>query len=288
VRLDTVAGENCGRSYTRVFGSEQGLATGAASSWSNSHKECSESDQMVLTVTPGKAFRELRGLPYELRIDEEPPVSSTTLLPPEAGDPVWTAMPGTTPREIVPGSSFADAPLLEAGSYKTTLMPGELQLYKVKADWGQRLQAQVGVPKLGSFAAGGVVGIRYLDIALVSPTGEDVYAVFAEKVPGGSGKRAVLTERGATQGVMTKEIRYLNRDGANNQDTGTSMPGEYYVSVSLTKNGQQEQPFAIPMTLTVGVRGTAGRREAGVRRRRDPGLGRLCHADPGAHRGAVR
>ncbi len=166
-------------------------------------------------------------------------------------------MPGTAPKEIVPGSSFPDAPLLEPGSYKTTLMPGELQLYKVKADWGQRIQAQVSVPEMTGATGEAIDGIRYLDTALISPTGEDVFAVFAQKTPGNGGKRGVLTKRGVVQGLTTKEIRYQNRTGANNQDTGTSTPGEYYVAVSLTRKSN-DKAFTIPMTLTVGVAGTAG------------------------------
>lgn len=257
VKLNTLDGEQCGWSYPRAYGSDQGLATGTASSWSDWNEKCSESELMVLTVSPGKDFAELKGIPYELRIDEEPPVSSTANLPDEAKDPVWTPMPGSTPKDIVPGSSFPDAPLLAPGSYKTTLMPGELQLFRVKADWGQRIQAVFTVPKLGAATADALGTVRYLDTALISPLGEDVYAVFAKNVPGGSGKRGVVTPRGAIQAVMTKEIRYLNRDGANNQDKGTSLPGEYYVAVSLTRN-KDDKAFTIPVTLTVGVQGTAG------------------------------
>jgi Ca-activated chloride channel homolog len=257
VKLKTLAGDSCGWSYPRVFGSDQGLATGTASSWSDWQEECAESDQMVLTVSPGKDYKDLKGVPFELRIDEEPPVSSTANLPDEADDPTWTPMPGATPREIVPGSSFPDAPLLEPGSYKTTLMPGELQLYRVKADWGQRIQAQFTVPQLGAATSKALDGIRYLDTAVISPTGADVYAVFAKKVPGGSGKRGVLTKDGTIQALTTKEIRYLNRNGANNQDTGTSMPGEYYLAVSLTRK-DDDKAFTIPVTLTVGLEGDAG------------------------------
>ena len=257
VRLNTLGADRCGWSYPRAFEGDQGLATGTASSWSNWQKKCSESEQMVLTVSPGKNFREIKGIPYELRIDEEPPVASTANLPAVAGNPTWVSMPGTAPKDIVPGSSFPDAPLLEPGSYKTTLMPGELQLYKVKADWGQRIQAQVSVPELAGATGDAVDGIRYLDTALISPIGEDVFAVFAQETPGNGGKRGVLTKRGIVQGLTIKEIRYLNRSGPNNQDTGTSTPGEYYVAVSLTRK-PNDKAFTIPMTLTVGLQGTAG------------------------------
>ncbi len=257
VKLNTTEGDNCGWSYPRAFEGDQGLATGTASSWSDWQKECSESAQMVLTVSAGKDFRQLKGVPYELRINEEPPVASTTSLPAKAGDPVWVSMPGTTPREVTPGSSFPDAPLLAAGSYKTTLMPGELQLYRVKADWGQRIQAQVTVAQLGGALAEASGTVRYLDTALISPIGEDVYAVFAKKMPGSGGKRGVLTKQGIVHGVTMKEIRYLNRDGANNQDTGTSTPGEYYLAVSLSRRAE-DKAFAVPMTVTIGMQGTAG------------------------------
>ncbi|WP_371404133.1 VWA domain-containing protein [Kribbella sp. NBC_00662] len=258
VFLKTLAGENCGWSYPLAFDGEQGIATGAASSWTGDYpKGCTTDDQLVLTVSAGDRFREMKGVPYELRVDEEPPVDSTTSLPPEADDPTWTPMPGSTPRAIVPGSSFPDAPLLGVGSYKTTLMPGEVQLYKVKADWGQRIQAQVSVPKLGAATAKALDGIRYLDVDLISPIGEDVFAVFAKKVPSNAGKRGVLTKAGIVKGITMKEIRYLNREGPNNQDTGTSTAGDYYIAVSLTRK-DDDRAFAIPMTLTVGLEGTAG------------------------------
>ncbi|WP_327636875.1 VWA domain-containing protein [Kribbella sp. NBC_00482] len=260
VRLNTLTGEQCGWSYPRGFDGDQGLATGTAASWSKYEKkndECADSDQLVLTVNPGKNYQQLKGVPYELRVDEEPPVDSIANLPAAAADPVWTQMSGSTPREIVPGSSFPDAPLLQPGTYKTTLMPGELQLYRVKADWGQRIQAQMTVPEMAGAQADAMDGIRYLDTALISPTGEDVFAIFAKNVPGGSYTKAVLTKRGLVKGLTTKEIRYLNRNGANNQDTGTSTPGEYYLAVSLTRK-TNDKAFTIPLNLTVGVVGTAG------------------------------
>jgi Ca-activated chloride channel family protein len=127
----------------------------------------------------------------------------------------------------------------------------------VKADWGQRIQAQVTIPQLGAATRKAVDVGRYLDLDVISPTGEDVYAVFAKKVPGGAGKRGVLDPNGTVKAITTKEIRYLNRDGANNQDTGTSLPGEYYLAVSMTRK-TDDKAFAIPMTLTVGLVGTAG------------------------------
>ncbi|WBQ07275.1 vWA domain-containing protein [Kribbella sp. CA-293567] len=256
VKLNTTEGKRCGWSYPRAFEGHQGLATGTASSWSDWQKPCSESAQMVLTVSPGKDFDQLKGVPYELRINEEPPVASTVNLPEEAGDPQWISMPGTTPRDVTPGSSFADAPLLTAGSFKTTMMPGEMQLYRVKVDWGQRIQAQVTVPELGGALAKASGTIRYVDLALISPIGEDVYSVFAKEAPG-SGKRGVLSKSGIIQGITMKEVRYLNRNGANNQDKGTATPGEYYVAVGLSRK-DSDRAFAMPMTLTIGLQGTAG------------------------------
>ncbi|MFC5262906.1 VWA domain-containing protein [Kribbella qitaiheensis] len=255
-QLSTIEGDDCGWSYPHNYGSDEGLATGVASSWKETQDECATADQLVLTVSHGD--KQLVATPFELRIDEEPPVSTTTGLPDEAEEPIWKSMPGSTPREIVPGSSFPDAPLLSPGSYRTTLMPGEVQLYKVKVDWGQRLQAQVSVPQLGAALDKAFDGIRYLDVNLISPTGDEVFATFAKGTPGGAYKKVALTSRGTVHGVVSKEIRYLNRTGANSYNTGTSQPGEYYVLVTLTKKAEQPQPFAMPMTLTVGLQGTAG------------------------------
>ncbi|HET6740644.1 MAG TPA: VWA domain-containing protein [Kribbella sp.] len=258
VKLNTLGGDSCGWSYPLAFEGDQGVATGAASSWTGDYpKDCTDGDQLVLTVSAGDAYREMKGLPYELRIDEEPPVASTANLPTEATDPTWTPMAGSAPRGIVPGSSFADAPYVTAGSHKTTLMPGEVQLYKVKADWGQRLQAQVTMPKLGAAASKAFGTLRYLDMGLISPTGEDALAIFAKNVPTGAGRRGVLTPRGGVKGAATEEIRYLNRKGPNPKDRGTSTAGDYYIAVSLSRH-DDDRAFAVPMTLTIGLVGAAG------------------------------
>ena len=95
----------------------------------------------------------------------------------------------------------------------------------------------------------------YFILLAIGPT---AIAPILSFFPGGSGgKRGVLTKRGVTQAITTKEIRYLNRDGANNQDTGTATPGEYYLAVSLTRKAD-DTAFTIPVTLTVGLQGAAG------------------------------
>ncbi|WP_020574131.1 vWA domain-containing protein [Actinopolymorpha alba] len=259
VELMTPDGESCGWSYPHAtkFGTSEVLATGSASSWSDWREACADSPQLVLSVSGGQRWSGMEGTAFELRVNEEPPVRTTSGLPGEADNPVWTPMSEATPQQIVPGSSFADAPRIASGSYKTTLMPGEIQIYKVKIDWGQRLQAQVSIPQLSAATARASGMTRYVDTYLISPTGDEVYAVFAKKAPGLGGQRGVLTKRGMHTGVTTKEVRYLNREGPNGQDKGSSTPGDYYVVVVLAKRAA-DPAFTVPMTLTVGLEGTAG------------------------------
>jgi Ca-activated chloride channel family protein len=261
VKLTTPDGEECGWSYPYAlkFGPVEGLASGSASSWSDWNEKCSDGEEMVLAVSVGDRFKDIAGTTFELVVHEEPPVGDTAALPEKAGDPGWKAMNATTPKQVVPGSSFADAPLVQPGTYKTTLMPGEIQLYKVKLDWGQRLQAQTSVPKLSAATVKVWDHLRYMDTYVISPTRGEAYSVFAKGAPGGGGKRDVLDKNGSVHGITMKEIRYDNRNGANNQDHATSIPGEYYLAITLEKDRPDEPAFAIPMNLTIGVYGESGK-----------------------------
>jgi Ca-activated chloride channel family protein len=52
------------------------------------------------------------------------------------------ATAGAQDEPVVGGGSFADAPLLEPGSYRDTILPGERLYYGVKLEPGQRLRVR--------------------------------------------------------------------------------------------------------------------------------------------------
>ncbi|RLV51352.1 hypothetical protein D9V41_17295, partial [Aeromicrobium phragmitis] len=85
---------------------------------------------------------ELAGAPVELAVYEEPPLAEApTTDPPQA--PAWTALePGDATRDVVPGTSNANAPIVDEGTYALDINPGETQVLGIPLDWGESLQAQ--------------------------------------------------------------------------------------------------------------------------------------------------
>ena len=54
-----------------------------------------------------------------------------------------------TPKPVVGGGGFGDAPVLEPGTYEETILPGEQIFYRVRVDFGQRPPSRPTSPRPG-------------------------------------------------------------------------------------------------------------------------------------------
>ena len=95
----------------------------------------------------------------------------------------WTAAAGaqtSSPREpVVGGGSFANAPLLEPGRYRDTILPGERLYYGVRLEAGQRLRVRAKLDvKPGEVdtdtAAGFSIGLQTPLREVITDTDEDI------------------------------------------------------------------------------------------------------------------
>lgn len=88
-------------------------------------------------------------LPFELRVTEERPVTNVAALPaPSAGRPTvdsaWPADLNGTP--TTGGAGFSDAASIKPGTtVRGSLLPGEVQVFKVPMTYGQQLVARTNV-----------------------------------------------------------------------------------------------------------------------------------------------
>ncbi|QIX27400.1 hypothetical protein ncot_12900 [Nocardioides sp. JQ2195] len=188
-------------------------------------------------------------LPMTIKIVEESPLTNPDQELPEVpeAEPPFRA-PGTgEDRGDVEGSTSFDAPLLESGTWTSTVHEGEQRLYRVHLEWGQTLAAQVDVAAYGESELEEMSPFAPdLEVELYSPMRRDVDSSFDDTTSSGSTGDEALE---LTSGVGP--VRYLNRyDGLN-----AYLPGDYYVSVRAETPYSDRATVDVAFTLTVEVQG---------------------------------
>ena len=142
LRISIVDGNDhlCGSPGTAIRHSNNlGLATIGAEL--RPFAACSDEDVFWVKVSREQA-EATTDLPIELRIQELP-----ALAPGEPGPEPIISFEGdrvaaSDPIEVQPGTSMATAPLLTPGqSVTTTILPNEVQTYRVPVGWGQSVRA---------------------------------------------------------------------------------------------------------------------------------------------------
>ena len=225
-----------------------------------SNKECRGDGPLRVTVTRGRLEdASERGqrftTPLELQVTEEPPVKATRALPPAAADPVhWHAPTDGAPRPISGGSSFAGAMPLTAGTYTGSIVPDEIQVFRVSVDWGQQLAATMAIPTptgrlVGAIAPSGVP----FTMRLYGPSRRDAMA--DSDNGSGSDQTYLFPSNGGQVSGTTAPVRYRNSDDLHAAVKAASMAGDYTIVVSLADD-RARISYEVPFTLRVGVTGT--------------------------------
>lgn len=235
IRLHTLAGVECGNGLGSSVGGggTEPLLSGEVQSWrSDDASPCNTAPELLAEVEASGSGHEK----FELLVREEPPVPDTRDLPPASGDIDWEPMSPakSAVKPPVAGSSISDAPALEPGTYETTILTGETQVFAVNADWGQRVQVQLAVaPRRAALARVLSFDDRF-DIQLLGPMrGRYVNLIVNGLPPSSSG----FLDPKKTYRVAgsTPEVRYLNRGGfGSGQYAG--LPGPQYVALNMSRD----------------------------------------------------
>ncbi|MFP5253188.1 MAG: vWA domain-containing protein [Actinomycetes bacterium] len=211
---------------------------------------CVTGDRVVVQVLD-KPYAPTGPRPLEIRVLEEPPVEDSDALPEQATDAQWANLPsGGTTRPTTGGSSFQDAPLLEPGRYRDTLVPGEVLTYQVEVEWGQQLAVLVNFPtpptRLGQ-------AIGQLDMTAAVDIFGPSRRLARHSARGGPPYEGFLPRDGFAIATMTSPVRYLNR-GGDSPEAGAALAGRYTVTVFLEEDPDRES-YVVPFTLDLGVTG---------------------------------
>lgn len=222
---------------------------------------CGSDDELLLSISPDS---ELSDQDFELIIAEESEPTNAGELrssfesdprPWDAEAPEWFDMPRDrdASASISEDSSFHDAPLLEAGStYDAEIRPGQVQIFRLPADWNEQIQAEVFFPEPDSVLGENLSSWTNASVRILNP-------YYGDTEPG-SGQLADRTGRtsdrihdsnATTLHTHSYPVHWSGRygtfTGANARNS--SVAGEYYVAVSVEPQDDAE-PFNIPYRLT--------------------------------------
>ncbi|MGH2662105.1 MAG: hypothetical protein ACRDH8_04745 [Actinomycetota bacterium] len=148
-----------------------------------------------------------------------------------------------TGQPVEGGGSFAEAPVLAAGTYSDTIRLTEKLFYAVDLAEGQRLSVRAIISgarpqAITAFAAG--------RLSLYSPArSEDVGAAVSGLLQGGGSQLVLVAEGGVVGG----------------SEPGYEQAGTYFITVSLDEGNLEDLEY--PVTLTLSVAGAPASPTAG-------------------------
>jgi Ca-activated chloride channel family protein len=179
---------------------------------------------------------------------EEPKVADVDALPEPVEEISWAA-PGTTARtKVVGGSSFADAAQIEPGSYRGTIVPGEVLTYAVEVGYGQQLSAEVTYPRFDGKLAEALRGGLITQVEAFSPARAPAAASAEGHFP-----KSWLDFNGTEIGFATAPVAFSNLS-ASGPTAAASVPGRYVVTLFVEEDPDGSD-YLVPFRLDVGVSG---------------------------------
>jgi len=156
---------------------------------------------------------------------------------------------GTNRKPAVGGGSYNDAPLLEPGSYRDTIQPGERVFYAFDVKAGQRLHVRAVLPGDGGL----IPGADVFALGIETPLREVALAAAAEDL---SGHGTFVTKTDTPIEYRTAPApTFADSDDPVRFDEYRG-PGTYFVSLDLQTSNAKPLPIENEVELDVSVEGT--------------------------------
>ena len=251
IRIQRPEGLQCtaDSTYGLDMSSRTPVYYGGVSSWTrDAESPCRTSDRLGLQVE--RSVGDIQGQPIELAVYEEPPITSE-LNPATAGDePAWVAPTVGTPAEAVPGTSIANAPEVEPGTYRLDISAGETQVLAIPVDWGEQVRAQVDATLNDEVRDAAAIGSG-LDVTIINPLRRDVTISQFGQAPKDWTTMPLANVRENVPfrtGAMSWPLHPANRAQHHPSRQGASLAGMHYVLVNLKVRGDDAN---LPYTLTL-------------------------------------
>lgn len=257
LKLETLDGGSCDWDVVRVWSAGAGntFGSGDVTGYADARDPedpCGTDDQLLLSITE-QSGSNLGGHPVEIWVHEEPATADLTGLPDNQADALWQGVEiGDPVGEVVGGTSFTDATLLEAGAtYSSDIVPGEILVFSVPVDWGQHLETVVEFPQPDP-ALGEHIGPSgtWAEVGFYGPDRGEAVSRLSDT--GEIRLKEQVTARGrALAGGLTYDVEWNNRRWGSPH--AADRPGDYYVVLSMGSSRNDAVP--VPFTITNEVVG---------------------------------
>jgi len=156
---------------------------------------------------------------------------------------------GSDRKPAVGGGSYNDAPLLEPGSYRDTIRPGERVFYAFDVKAGQRLHVRAVIPGDG----GRIPGADIFALGIETPLREVELATAAEDLAG-HGTFVTTTDTPIEYRTAPAPTFAGSDDPVKFQEYRG--PGTYFVSLDLQTSNPEPLPIEQEVEFDVSVEGT--------------------------------
>jgi Ca-activated chloride channel family protein len=156
---------------------------------------------------------------------------------------------GTDRKPAVGGGSYNDAPLLEPGSYRDTIQPGERVFYAFAVKAGQRLHVRAVLPGDGGL----IPGADVFALGVETPLREVALAAAAEDL---SGNGTFVTKTDTPIEYRTAPAPSFAASDDPVRFEEYRGPGTYFVSLDLQTSNPDPLPIENEVELDVSVEGT--------------------------------
>lgn len=247
--------QECGSTILQtnaVFATTKLVNEATSSAKADPEDVCNTAGELVLSVEPSNT-EALGGKPLQLMVYEEPPLSQAALddLPPATDEPTWTEPAAADPQDgPLPGDTLDSAPVLEPGSYRFDINPGENQVIGIPVAWGQHVVARFDARLTDAIRRnwGADAGV---ELEVIGPLGGDATVSLSGDEPEGWCTGLILgCSDKWVDGVVSHPVTYRNRFGSSGGEAA-ALPGIHYVQVRYSL----DEPINVPYTLTVDVVG---------------------------------
>ncbi|WP_197275120.1 vWA domain-containing protein [Luteipulveratus halotolerans] len=236
VSIDRTDGSSCYGSDSAWSSdwAKTAMPIGAVARVDANDEECGHVENLTVKVKTGaggKPQQELGpdAMPFELRVVEENPVTNVPSLPAPAestSDSPADWSYSLTGAPATGGAGFSDALELKPNTtYAATLLPGEVQIFKVPVQYGQTLVARTNVaPPSLPMKAALETSKESLDVRM---------GLFNPERQSYSGYDSVsLSEYTTDRADMASDTRVVNWRNREDGMTPTYLAGDYYIAVT--------------------------------------------------------
>ncbi|MFJ8755139.1 hypothetical protein ACIREO_38420 [Streptomyces sp. NPDC102441] len=246
VSLTSTGGTPCSSGPAVYFGGDttRPIADYASRRIEDSSSPCQEAGDYLYTVSwAGPQTSGTAKWPIELTYMAEPGLKAGTDVPqaPTSWSSKAPAPSDGTPQKVRGGTGFNEAAAVGDGAWRDDIRPGESRFYKVPVAWGQQLFLRAQLANTTSDSS--FFTVNGLRLALYNTARGRV----SDKSTGYTGAPAGVD-------LGTAPAAYGNRfGGAAEAESAMRFEGWYYVQVTL----DPKVPSSVPVTLNVGIQGTA-------------------------------